>query len=240
MTRTNKDLIADLRRFFEEINLQPRSKPLKSWDDVLGAMEQIDRYKYVTGCEFPCYPERAYTDQFVNIALGSGNPFDKIVSPQPSFLAFWTSELDFKPGYKVLEVGTGIGYHAAIVAKLIHPDGNLVTLEVRKDLFSRAKRNLSEHNPELQNVQFIIGDGTLGYPDEAPFDRIYLTACVGQNFDEGTLLKQLQKKGILLYPTPYDPQTSLMNLIYKDGKRVRRERYRGPRFSPLIGKNSGF
>lgn len=236
MRRTNEDLIKDIEKlFYEEVRL-----PKNSLDPVLNVMKQIDRYSYVKDCEFPCGPERAYSDNYVNIALGSENLFEKIVSPQPSFVAYWTHKLNLKDDQKVLEVGTGIGYQGAVFAKSIHPNGKLFTIEVRGDLSERAQENFSKYNPELQNVEFIVDDGTLGYPSEAPFDRIYLTACIGPNFKEDVILQQLKQKGVLLYPTPHDTQTSIMNLVIREGNDFKREQRYGPRFVPLIGKNSGF
>jgi protein-L-isoaspartate(D-aspartate) O-methyltransferase len=208
-------------------------------DSILNTMRQIDRYEFVRDCEFPCPSETAYSDRYVNIAFGLDNVFEKIVSPQPSFLAYYTFRLNLKAGHKILEVGTGIDYHSAIVAKLINPDGKLVTIENRNDLSKRAKENICKNNPELQNIEFIVGDGTLGYKREAPFDRIYLTASVGPCFKEEVMLKQLKTDGILLYPTVYDSKNSILNLVIKNGENIKKEQMLGPRFVPLVGKNVG-
>jgi len=105
-------------------------------------------------------------------------------------------ELDLFEGLNVLEIGTGLGYHAAVVSEIIGKTGKVTTIERVLELSNSAKENLLKL--EYDNVEVIFGDGTKGYVKNAPYDRIYLTAA-GNKVPE-ILFEQLKDGGILLAP----------------------------------------
>ncbi len=156
---------------------------------------------------------------------------------QPSLIGAMCDILELEPGMRVLEIGTGCGYHAAIVSHLIGEQGLLVTIEIRKLLFDLARNNLEAHFGEgvWDRIKIIYGDGYRGCPNYQPFDRIYLTAGVSESFDSSTLEEQLNKdNGILLVPPMKD---DLFGIFYKDGEREVRE-YGWVGFVPLVGDNT--
>lgn len=87
--------------------------------------------------------------------------------------------LDLKKGMKVLEIGAGCGYNAAVVAEIVGKEGHVYSIERIKSLYNMAKNNLKRLGYD-DRVTVIFGDGTLGYPDAAPYDRIYVTASAPQ------------------------------------------------------------
>jgi protein-L-isoaspartate(D-aspartate) O-methyltransferase len=115
-------------------------------------------------------------------------------------VAMMCEALQLRPGQNVLEVGTGSGYHAAVVARLIAP-GHLTTIEFDPILAHRAREALARQG--VANVTVRPGDGAFGAPELAPFDRIYL-ACTAPAFP-GPLLQQLAPEGRLLAPIGEEP-----------------------------------
>jgi protein-L-isoaspartate(D-aspartate) O-methyltransferase len=111
-------------------------------------------------------------------------------------VAIMCERLALEPGLRVLEIGTGTGYHAAVTAHLISPGGRLATIDYHQRLAEQAAQNLSAL--KLDHVRVADGDGARGWPDEAPFDRIYLT-CAAPAFP-APLRAQLAPDGILLGP----------------------------------------
>jgi protein-L-isoaspartate(D-aspartate) O-methyltransferase len=154
---------------------------------------------------------------------------------QPSMVAAMATLLELKPGMKILEIGTGCGYSAAVAAQLIAPGGKLYTIEIVAELSRDAQRNLDKLGLG-GNVKVIAGDGSVGLPDEAPFDRIYLTAGAGQWFNEDILLNQLAQDGILLYPEAYGS----LFLVRKTKRGLERRTMEGVAFVFLKGENSGY
>jgi protein-L-isoaspartate(D-aspartate) O-methyltransferase len=112
--------------------------------------------------------------------------------------------LELKEGQKVLEVGLGCGYHAAMTYRLVMGNGGrLITLEIDPRLEAIGRSNLERHFGSLEGIEILTGDGSLGYPDEAPFDRIYMTAAPDiqrKTFRRDILTDQLSEGGILLFP----------------------------------------
>ncbi len=139
----------------------------------------------------------AYNDEVIPIG------YDQTCS-QPSMVAFMADALDLKPGMNVLEVGTGCGYHAAVTAELVGNEGKVYSIECIPELAALARRNLRDHfGPDYQRrVEILCRDGSIGLPEQAPFDAIYFTAGVElKHFEPGLLAQQLNLPGgILLYP----------------------------------------
>ncbi len=138
--------------------------------------------------------------------------------------------LDLKPGMKVLEIGTGCGYHAAVTAEIVGKDGLVVSIERIPELAEKAERTLRKLG--YDNVIVIVGDGTLGYEPLAPYDRIYATAS-GPKIPK-PLINQLKDGGKLLMPVGRYLQKLV--LAEKRGDKVIIKDCGPVAFVPLIGK----
>ncbi len=149
---------------------------------VLNAMEKIDRGMFLRGL----FAGRAYEDMPLPIACGQ-------TISQPSVVGLMTQALEVPPRAKVLEVGTGSGYQAAILAKLSR---RVYTLDRHRRLVVDARRIFEAL--DLSNITAITADGSRGLPDQAPFDRIIVTAAAED--PPGPLLAQLAIGGIMVLP----------------------------------------
>ncbi len=149
---------------------------------VLTAMEQVDRLPFVRGY----FTERAYDD--VPLPIGCGQTIS-----QPSVVALMTQALNIGPRDKVLEVGTGSGYQAAILSHLAR---RVYTVERHPRLVREARELFDEMG--LSNITTLTADGSFGLPEQAPFDRILLTAAAED--PPGPLLAQLKIGGIMVLP----------------------------------------
>lgn len=96
-------------------------------------------------------------------------------SSQPSMMAIMLEQLDLHPGQRVLEIGAGSGYNAALIAEIIGPQGRVVTMDIQPDLIAQVRKHLNETGYTW--VETIAGDGAAGFPEGAPFDRIILTVA---------------------------------------------------------------
>jgi protein-L-isoaspartate(D-aspartate) O-methyltransferase len=150
---------------------------------ILRAFEEINREDFV----LPEYRKYAYVDEPLPTFA------DQTIS-QPTTVAIMTQALEPKPGQKILEIGSGSGYQAAILSEIVGPKGNVITIERIKDLAEFAKKNLKAY----KNVKVIYADGSEGYIKEAPYDRIIVTAAAKGIPEE--LFGQLKETGILLIP----------------------------------------
>jgi protein-L-isoaspartate(D-aspartate) O-methyltransferase len=150
---------------------------------------------------------------------------------QPSLVAYMTDQLALHPGSRVLEIGTGSGYQTAILAEIA---GEVFTIERIPDLALIAQRRLKELG--YRNIRFRIGDGAIGWNEEAPFDAIIVTAAPERL--PPALVDQLAPEGRLVAPvgSTRDDNQVLM-LVEKDRDGVVSQRELGPvRFVPLISE----
>ncbi|ENN96782.1 protein-L-isoaspartate O-methyltransferase [Methanocaldococcus villosus KIN24-T80] len=138
--------------------------------------------------------------------------------------------LDLDRGMKVLEIGTGSGYHAAVVAEIVGKEGKVISIERIPELAKRAEEILKRLG--YDNVKVIVGDGSLGYEKEAPYDRIYVTAA-GPKIPEA-LIRQLKDGGKLLMPVGKYFQKLI--LVEKRGDKIIKKDCGAVAFVPLIGK----
>jgi len=134
--------------------------------------------------------EYAYDDRPLPIGYGQ-------TISAPSIVAHMTELLDPKPGDKVLEIGTGSGYQAAILAEIVTPGGHVWSIERIPELAEFAKRNL-ERTGYADRVTVIVGDGSLGYEPAAPYDKVIVTAAAPKIPEP--LVKQLKPGGRLVAP----------------------------------------
>ncbi len=178
------------------------------------------------------YKNRAYDD--TPLPIGYGQTISAI-----HMVLMMCEYLDLKPGYKVLEIGTGSGYHAAIMAELVTSDdgltkGHIFSIERIPELAEFASSNLKKAGYD-DRVTVIVGDGTLGYPAEAPYDRISVTAA-GPSIPK-PLIDQLKPSGKLLIPVGERFYWQELYLVKKITEtRIEKKNLGGVAFVPLIGK----
>lgn len=144
---------------------------------------------------------------------------------QPLIVALMTELCEIKPGDKILEIGTGSGYQAAVLAEL---GANVYTVERIQELQERAKKNL--RTAGYKKIHFMSGDGFKGWPEEAPFDTIILTASPAEI--PQTLLDQLKVGGKLIGPEGVDLQTLIR--ITRTDSGFEREPLFGVAFVPMV------
>ena len=151
---------------------------------------------------------------------------------QPTTVMIMTHILEIQTGEKVFEIGTGSGYQAAIIAKIIGTKGKVITTEVVPELVHFAKQNLKK--AKINNVFVYEEDGSNGMPSEAPFDKIIITAAC-KEFPK-PLLEQLQPDGIIVGPVGNQYEQEMVRGIKDKNGNLELE-FMGPfLFTPLYGK----
>ncbi|RLF51534.1 MAG: protein-L-isoaspartate O-methyltransferase [Thermoplasmata archaeon] len=165
----------------------------------------------------------AYKDTPLEIGFGQ-------TISAPHMVALMCEELELEEGLKVLEIGAGSGYHAAIISKIIGEKGKVYTVERIPELVEFAKNNLKKAG--IKNVEVILGDGSLGLPEHAPYDRILVT-CSAPDIPQ-PLVEQLKEGGILLIPVGRT-FSILIKGRKRHGKLEKREICECA-FVPLVGK----
>jgi len=183
---------------------------------VLTAMEQVDRGAFLKGL----FRDRAYDD--VPLAIGCGQTIS-----QPSIVAIMTEALDVQPRHKVLEVGTGSGYQAAILSRLAR---RVYTVDRFKRLVTEAETVFQSLN--LTNITAVTADGSHGLPEQSPFDRILLTAAAED--PPSTLLAQLRIGGIMVLPVGQSDAVQRLIRVTKTETGYDYEELRTVRFVPLL------
>jgi len=155
----------------------------------------------------------------------------------PHMVAIMTEALQVEPGHRVLEVGTGSGYQAAILAHIVSkkPRGHVYTVEIVPQLARRGYLNICSALPDTcTNVTVYLGDGTLGLPEFAPYDRIVVTA--GAKIIPPPLLEQLAPGGIMVIPVGSRYEQELLVVKKLSNGAVKIERSIPCIFVPLVGK----
>lgn len=183
---------------------------------VLSAMEKVDRGAFVKGL----FAERAYEDMPLPIACGQ-------TISQPSVVGLMTLALEVSPRDKVLEVGTGSGYQAAILSHLAR---RIYTVDRHRRLVREAEAVFRALN--LTNITAIAGDGSHGLPDQAPFDRIIVTAAAED--PPGPLLAQLRIGGIMVLPVGQSDTVQSLIKVRRSADGYEYEELRPVRFVPLV------
>jgi len=183
---------------------------------LLSAMARVPRERFV-----PLHVEHlAYEDRALPIG------FSQTIS-QPYIVALMTDALELTGAENVLEIGTGSGYQTAILAELA---ASIVSIERNEQLSRRARRTLSEF--KYRNITLITGDGTAGWPERAPYDRILVAAAA--NHIPSALEEQLAEGGILVIPLG-DNQGQLLQAFRKQDGQMRAMPLSHCRFVPLVG-----
>ncbi len=183
---------------------------------VVRAMEKVPRHKFVP----PALVDRAYENRPLPIGL------DQTIS-QPFIVALMTDLLDPQPGHRVLEVGTGSGYQAAVLAECVE---KVYSIEILKPLADRARALLVELG--YRNVEVRAGDGYAGWPDVAPFDGIIVTAA--PDHVPPALVEQLRPGGRMVIPVGAQSDGQDLLVVQKDASGKIASRKTLPvRFVPL-------
>jgi len=183
---------------------------------VLNAMEAIDRGPFIRGL----FAGRAYEDMPLPISCGQ-------TISQPSVVGLMTQALEISPRDKVLEIGTGSGYQAAILSKLAR---RVYTID-RHSRLVREARAIFEAL-DLANITAITADGSFGLPEQAPFDRIIVTAAAED--PPGPLLAQLKEGGIMVVPVGQSDAVQHLIRVRKSAQGLEYDELRAVRFVPLL------
>jgi protein-L-isoaspartate(D-aspartate) O-methyltransferase len=183
---------------------------------VLRAMDEVPRERFVEADTRAA----AYADQALPIACGQ-------TISQPYVVAYMTERLGVRPHHRVLEVGTGSGYQAAVLSRLAQ---EVVSIERYRTLAQAARARLAALG--YDNVEVVVGDGFAGVPDRAPFDRIMVTAAAAKV--PQSLVDQLADDGIMVLPlgSPSGPQHIVK--LTKSSTGLTREDLIAVRFVPLL------
>ncbi len=183
---------------------------------VLTAMEQVDRAAFVRGL----FADRAYEDMPLPIACGQ-------TISQPSVVGLMTQALQVNPRDKVLEIGTGSGYQAAILSKLAR---RVYTIDRYRSLVEDAHAIFARQ--QIANITTFTADGSFGLPDQAPFDRILLTAAAED--PPGPLLAQLRVGGIMVLPVGQSDAVQSLIRVTRLDSGYDYDELRAVRFVPLL------
>ncbi len=183
---------------------------------VLRAMDEVPREHFVESQ----FAQSAYADQALPIPCGQ-------TISQPYVVAYMTEQLGVRPDHRVLEIGTGSGYQAAVLSRLAK---EVVSVERYRTLADTARERLRTLG--YRNVDVQVGDGLAGVPERAPYDRIIVTAATDRVPD--ALRSQLADDGVMILPLgAHDSPQRLVRLV-KKGEEILREDLIWVRFVPLL------
>jgi protein-L-isoaspartate(D-aspartate) O-methyltransferase len=188
---------------------------------VLESMAEVPRHEFVPEDQRP----RAYGD--FPLPIGYGQTIS-----QPYIVAFMTQALEPKPEDRVLEIGTGSGYQAAVLSRLV---AHVYTLEIVAPLARRAAADLARLG--FTNVTVRAGDGHRGWPEEAPFDAIIVT-CAPNNIPPA-LVEQLAEGGRMVIPVGEMTAEQNLHVLRKVGGQLERRAVLPVRFVPMTGGPAG-
>jgi len=216
---TEEEYAARRQRLVESL----RRSGYISRPDVVEAMMSVRRHLFV--------PARHSTDAYADHPLDIGE--GQTISA-PHMVGIMAEQLDMHKGNNVLEVGAGSGYHAAVAAHIVGPRGHVYTVERIDSLAEMARANI-ERAGYSSVVTVVAGDGSLGLPEHAPYDRIFV-ACAAPEIP-APLVQQLKEGGKMLVPvgTSHFGQ-DLMMVEKKNGRAVKSD-LGGCVFVPLIGEH---
>lgn len=212
----NEASFAGQRRSMVQKQLSAPAYPITDWR-VLDAMSKIPRHRFV--------PDGLRSRAYENCALPLGH--GQTIS-QPFVVAFMTQQLELKPTDRVLEIGTGSGYQAAVLAQLA---GEIYTTEIVAALAQTARANFEQL--AYTNIRTRVGDGCLGWPEAAPFNAIMVT-CAPARVPQ-PLADQLMEGGRMIIPIGPDWNQQLI-LLRREGDRLTERPVLPVRFVPMTGQ----
>jgi protein-L-isoaspartate(D-aspartate) O-methyltransferase len=211
----SQDVYSKKRQIMIEKDIRGRGITDKKVLDVMG---KTPRHLFVEGHLMGA----AYEDHPLPIAEGQ-------TISQPYVVALMTEALQLKPSDRVLEIGTGSGYQAAILAEIVK---EVYTIEIRKGLAEKAEKRLKEMG--YKNVKVKYGDGYFGWEEYALFDAIIITAAA--NHIPPSLIKQLKEGGRLIIPLGSTVYSQTLILAIKEKGELNLEEITSVRFVPMIGE----
>ena len=186
--------------------------------NVLDAMRRVPRHMFVQDA----LASRAYSDSA--LPIGEGQTIS-----QPYIVAVMSELMKIEPGHKVLEIGTGSGYQAAVLAEM---GADVFSVERIRKLFISARKLLFDMR--YFNIQLKLDDGTMGWPENAPYDRIIVTAG-GPEIPQ-YLIDQLADPGILVIPVGGQRRVQRLMLVTKTDGKIETTDMGGCAFVDLVGK----
>lgn len=199
------------------VKFQIKARGLKD-EPLLQALLAVPRHLFVP----EPYRREAYEDY--PLPIGEGQTIS-----QPYIVALMTAVAEIKPGDKVLEIGTGSGYQAAVLSRLTD---KVFSVEIREKLATEAKRLLQ--SLDYKNIQVRWADGYFGWPEEAPFDAILVTCAA--NHIPPPLFQQLNEGGRLVIPVGSTVFFQTLTLVRKTGGKPVIKQLLDVRFVPMIGE----
>lgn len=199
-----------------------RRRGYVSKPEVAEALAKVPREEFL--------PARLRDEAYVDtpLPIGCGQTISA-----PHMVAMMAEALDLRPGHRVLEVGGGSGYHAAVAAELVSPGGHIFTVERIEELADFARDNI-QRTGYADRVTVVLSDGSVGLPDQAPFDRIFV-AC-GAPSVPAPLKEQLKDGGLMLVPVGGRMYQDLVK-IQRRGGSYTTTNLGGCVFVPLIGEH---
>ena len=208
-------LLEDIAQLTRETRLETGRAALS--ERTMAAMRKVPRHRFV----LPGDEHHAYDDR--PLPIGHGQTIS-----QPFIVALMTDLMDVKPSDKVLEIGTGCGYQAAVLSELVR---EVYTIEIVEPLGREAAQRLKTLG--YRNVVAKVGDGYQGWAEHAPFDAIMVTAAAAKV--PGPLEDQLAAGGRMILPVGADHQELV--LVRRDGSGFKRDDLLAVRFVPLVGSS---
>jgi protein-L-isoaspartate(D-aspartate) O-methyltransferase len=190
--------------------------------EIIAAFKRVPRHEFM--------PEniRGYAHADQPLPIGQGQTISA-----PSMIAIMLESLDLKKGQKVLEIGAGSGYNAALIAEIVGDEEEFFTIERVSELVEFGRNNLKKTG--YGRVKVIVGDGTCGYGKEAPYDRILVTACAPEL--PKPLVEQLKIGGKLGAPVGQHYMFQTWTVAEKRSeKEINVREFGGCSFVPLLGK----
>jgi len=185
---------------------------------VLKALRTVPRHRFVP----PAYRRQAYADH--PLPIGEGQTIS-----QPYVVALMTEALELRGEERVLEIGTGSGYQAAVLSEIV-PE--VYSIEIIPPLATRSRATLKAAGYE--GVQVKTGDGYEGWPEKAPFDAIIITAAA--NHVPPPLIDQLKVGGRLILPLGQTTHMQILTLVTKEAEKLVVDQMGGVRFVPMVGE----
>jgi len=211
---------AGLRKQMVEQQLAAYGRDIRD-SRVLAAMSTVPRHEFVPE------PLRKYAYGDEPLSIGYGQTIS-----QPFIVGFMTEKLDLKPGDRILEIGTGSGYQAAVLSLLV---SEVYTIEILEPLARRAESDLKRLG--YNHVKVRVGDGCGGWPEQAPFDAIIVT-CAPESIPQ-PLVDQLKDGGRMMIPVGPQGVPQQLFLLEKQGDVIEQKAVLPVRFVPMTRKRGG-
>lgn len=192
-------------------------------DGYLKTPAVIDAFNKINRKDFIVEETKDQAYENIPLPIGAGQTIS-----QPLVVAFMLELLELKPGEKVLDIGTGSGWVAALLVELAGNQGKVISIERIEELHNFAKKNIAQYPNLNQRAQLILGDGSKGYKDQAPYDKI-IAAAAGLDIPE-VWLEQLKIGGRIV--APVKDSIMVVDKIAKD--KFEKKQHFGFAFVPLI------